>query len=720
MSKINRALALHQAGRLNEAEAIYREILQGDPGQADALHLLGVLTFQGGRHDAAVTLIRQALALRPRWSEAYSNLGLALQEQGRTEQAAVAYRQALELNPRLGDAHTNLGLLLLEQHQAGEALAAFQQAIALNPDSATAYYNLGNAQAALGRFDEAIAAYQRAVTLERDRADAYNNLGLAFHAQKRYDEAQATLERSLTIAKDDPVVHNNLATVLAKQGKFTEAVVRCRQALVLKPDYADAHNNLGVALLGMHQATEAVAALRQAIALQGESAESYKILGDALVAKGDRIEAVTAYRQALARRSLPETQSALFQCLHYLSTHDPDALYVEAREFDRYCIKSLSAPIPGHANDRTPNRRLRVGYVSADFHSHPVGYFVLPVFANHDKAQFEVFAYTSKKWHDDLAERFAGHADHWREVEELEDKALAEQIRTDRIDVLVDLSGHTRGHRLLTFARKPAPVQVTAGGHYSTTGLSTIDYLVSDHFHTPPEAESYFSETLIRMPNDYVCYEPPDYAPPVSGPPVDRQGYITFGCLNNLSKINERVIALWAQILTALPEARLKLQTRRFDDPGIGERIRERFVAEGIAPARLALNGEAFHQALLATYADIDIALDPFPYSGGLTTCEALWMGVPVVTLTGNTFAGRHSTSHLSNVGLPELITTTPEAYVALALALAQDPKRLATLRQGLRERMATSPLCDAKGYTRALEAAYRGMWVKYCETSSK
>jgi protein O-GlcNAc transferase len=720
MTDINRALALHQSGRLKEAEALYRQILQANPEQPDALHLLGVLAFQNGRSDAALPLIQQALTLRPCWAEAYNNLGLALQGEDRTEEAAIAYRQALELNPKLGDAHTNLGLLLLEQHRAGEALGAFERAVALSPDSAQAYYNLGNAQAGLGRFDEAIVAYQRAVNLEPDYAAAYNNLGLAFHEQKRYDEAQAALERSLAIAPDDPVAHKNLATVLAQQSRFAEAVNRCRQALALKPDYADAYHNLGIALLGIKQTAEAVKALRQAIALQGESAETYRILAKALVTEGDHVEAIAAYRQALALRPLPETQSSLFQCLHYLSTHDADALYVEAQEFDRSCVKSLSAPIRGHVNERVPNRRLRVGYVSADFHSHPVGYFVLPVFANHNKAQFEVFAYASKRWHDDLTMRFASHADHWREVEELDDETLATQVRTDRIDILVDLSGHTLGHRLLAFARKPAPVQVTAGGHYSTTGLSTIDYLISDHYHTPPGADRYFSETLIRMPNDYVCYEPPEYAPSVSEPPVHWRGHVTFGCLNNLSKVNERVIALWARILKALPEAHLKLQTRQYDDQRVGEQVCEHFAAQGIAPARIILNQEAFHQMLLTTYADIDIALDPFPYSGGLTTCEALWMGVPVITLTGNTFAGRHSTSHLTNVGLPELVTTTPEDYVAVALALAQDPQRLATLRQGLRERMAASPLCDAKGYTRDLEAAYRQMWVKYCGSSSE
>ena len=297
---------------------------------------------------------------------------------------------------------------------------------------------------------------------------------------------------------------------------------------------------------------------------------------------------------------------------------------------------------------------------------------------------------------------------------------LFRSIRSDRIDILIDLSGHTRGHRLLTFARKPAPVQLTAGGHYDTTGLDAIDYLIADRFHAPEGAERYFSEALIRLPHDYICYEPPAYAPDVSASPSMQRGNVTFGCYNNLAKLNDEVITLWVKILEHLPSARLRLQTRELNDVPTGERIRGVFAERGIARKRVALHGHVPHEQLLAAYAEIDIALDPFPYSGGLTTLEALWMGVPVVTLTGQTFCGRHSTSHLTNVGLSELVTTTPEDYVAVAVALARDPERLRVLRQGLRERMAASPLCDAKGYTRDLEAAYREMWQKYCEASGK
>ena len=426
---------------------------------------------------------------------------------------------------------------------------------------------------------------------------------------------------------------------------------------------------------------------------------------------------MVCFKQALAcDPGYTEAHSNLFQAMHYAPGFDAEALSTEARRWATAHAEALTAQALAHTNDRSPHRRLRIGYVSSDLRQHPVGFFFAPVFTHHDKEAFELFCYAGVRHPDALTAQCQAGADHWYEVTALSDAALAERIRADRIDILIDLSGHTRGHRLLTFARKPAPVQVTAGGHYDTTGMTAIDYLISDRFHTPQGAERYFSEALIRLPHDYICYGPPDYAPAVAPSPLARHGYVTFGCFNNLAKVTPEVIALWARILHALPSSRLRLQTRELGDSATCARYHALFKEEGVAINRIELQGHIPHRQLLTAYGEIDIALDPFPYSGGLTTCEALWMGVPVITLSGHCFAGRHSTSHLANAGLPELITTTPEEYVAVALALAQDADRLTTLRQGLRERLAASPLCDAAGYTRDLEAAYRGMWEKYCE----
>ena len=331
------------------------------------------------------------------------------------------------------------------------------------------------------------------------------------------------------------------------------------------------------------------------------------------------------------------------------------------------------------------------------------------------QAALRNFCYSGVIKPDAFTKSFYDYSDQWRNVCWIVDSELAEMIRSDHIDILVDLSGHTGGNRLLVFARKPAPVQVTAGGHYDTTGLDAIDYLISDSFHMPPGSQQYFSEELMNLPNCYNCYAAPQYVPPVRKLPATDLGYITFGCFNNLAKINPEVIALWSTILLVLPDARLELQTRGLEDTATRDRYRNLFESNGIAHDHVGLEGGVPHAVLLGRYDAIDLALDPFSNSGGVTTLEALWMGVPVITLTGHVFAGRHSTSHLSNVGLQEFVTNDPEQYVAVTTALARDTNRLQKLRSALRPLMAASPVCDAKGYTRDLEAAYRHMWQRWC-----
>ncbi|MFQ6022740.1 MAG: tetratricopeptide repeat protein, partial [Acidiferrobacterales bacterium] len=512
MTTIEQALEHHQAGRLRQAEAIYRQILTRDPNHAKALHLMGVIAHQTGQQAAAVELIGRALKLKPDYAAARNNLGLALHAQGKPTEAVAAYQQALTLTPDDAEVHNNLGVALIGQGKSTEASTAFKQALALDPN----------------------------------------------HVQ----------------------AHNNLGGTLVCQGKLAEAIACWKQALTLEPNYAEARSNL-------------------------------------------------------------------IQCMHYSPAFDADAIFAEARRFNAAHVQPLRAQIHPHDNDRAPERRLRIGYVSASFRQHPVGFFFSGVAAAHDKEQFEVICYSDVRTPDAITKGFAFHADHWRDIVAVGNDALAAMIRADRIDILVDLAGHSAGNRLLAFARKPAPVQVTGGGHYDTTGLDVIDYLLSDRFETPPGSDRYFSEELVLMPNGYVCYKPPDYAPPVTQSPVLNRGYITFGCFNNLAKITPQVIALWAEILRGLPEARMKLQTRELNDAATRERYRAQFESHGIHGDRLELAGHVPHQALLSNYSTIDIALDPFPYSGGLSTCEALWMGVPVITLKGHTFAGRHSTSHL-------------------------------------------------------------------------
>jgi predicted O-linked N-acetylglucosamine transferase (SPINDLY family) len=357
-----------------------------------------------------------------------------------------------------------------------------------------------------------------------------------------------------------------------------------------------------------------------------------------------------------------------------------------------------------------------VAFLSRDLHRHPVGYFLIRLFENLDPGQCEAICYHGGTDKDDLTARFQAAATAWSEVRGWTDQRLAQQIRTDRIDILFDLAGHTSGNRLPVFARKPAPIQVTWAGYVGTTGLAAMDYILADRYEIPPQSEAYYRERVLRMPDGYICYDPPGYAPPVSPLPAMEKGYATFAAFHNPPKITPQVVDVWARVLQRLPQARLVLKYRGMDDASVAGRFAELFAAQGIDPARLEFLGFSPHRELLAQYQRVDVALDAFPYNGGLTTCEALWMGVPVVTCPGETFASRHSLSHLSNVGLTETIAGNLDEYVELAVALAGDLPRLAALRAGLRDRMAASPLCDGKRFAEHFAEVIRGAWRHWCE----
>ncbi len=713
--RINLALALQARGRTTEAIAALRRT--PTPEQHPEAHrLLAELQAQQGDLPATVSEQRDALASQPESAAAQYNLGRAHQLRGDLRAAIEAYERALALDPHLAPAHNNLGAALAAQGRLAEAVAAYRQAIALKPQYADAHNNLGLAYQSQGRPAAAEAAFSRSLELNDADADVHSNLGLALATQGKLEPAVTAFNKALALDPKLAAAHSNLGHVHAARGDTAMAILSYQRALALKPDHADAYNNLGNILLEEGRLTDAVAAYDKALALRPDFAQTYSNRSAALLRQGQHERAVAGFRHAMALDpGYAQGHSNLLQAMHYSPGFSADTIFTEARRWQRQHAERFAAEWRPHENTEDPERRLRIGYVSADFRRHPVGWFFLPVLEHHDKSRFELFCYASVNRTDEFTQAFKAHASCWREVLGLNDADLAAQIRSDGIDILVDLSGHARGQRLLVFARRPAPVQVTAGGHYDTTGMDAMDYLIADRFHAPPGSECYFSEALIRMPDDYVCYRLPTDAPPVSTLPALENAYVTFGCFNNLAKLNTEVIALWASILTALPTSRLWLQTRELNDAPTVERYQALLARHDADPSRLVLRGGVPHDELLAAYGEIDIALDPFPYSGGLTTLEALWMGVPVITLTGQNFCGRHSTSHLANVGLPEFVTSSTEEYARAALALAQDPERLRNLRSGLRERMAASPLCDARAYTRDLETAYREMWERYC-----
>ena len=786
MVTISKALAIatehHQAGRLQTAEQIYRQILQADPNQVDAIHLLGVMASQLGRHEVAVQYIaraiglkgdtaafhnnlgeayralhrlsdaiacyrqalvlepdfvnahynlgnalcdlgtpdeaiacyRRALELKPDFAEAQNNLGYAFNNLGQTDQAIACFRRALELKPTLAEAHNSLGNALKDQGDLDQAVACYRRALELMPGFAAAHLNLGNALKDQGNLDQAIACFRRARELTPGLAESHINLGNALKHQGKLDEAIACYHEALQLRPDAPEIHYNLGGVFRDQGKSDEAIACYRRALQLKPDDAQAYNNLGIALGDRGRPDEAIACYRRALEIQPDYAEAYNNLGNALKDQGMLEEALACFRRALELKpDFVDAHSNLVYTHVFCPGYDPQTLYDEHRLWNQRHATPLGKSIAPHRNDRSADRRLRVGYVSPDFRSHVVGRNLLPLFREHDHQRFEILCYADVACPDELTGRFRSYADAWCDTAGLTDEKLAQRIRDDRIDILVDLTLHMARNRLLVFARKPAPVQVTFAGYPGTTGLTTIDYRLTDPYLDPPGLyDRYYSEESIRLPDAFWCYDRLESEPAVNRLPAAEKGYVSFGCLNNFCKVNPFVLKIWARVLLAVEGSRLTIQA------GEGTHRRQTLdllAEEGVARDRVTFVGGRPRRDYLGLYHDIDIGLDTVPYNGHTTSLDAFWMGVPVVTLVGPTVVGRAGLCQLMNLGLPELIATSPDLYVQIATQLAQDLPRLSRLRATLRDRMQASPLTAAPRFARSVEAAYRTMWRRWC-----
>jgi protein O-GlcNAc transferase len=747
------AVRLHQAGQLGAAETCYRQLLATQPNLAEAHSNLGSALAGQGKLDEAVAAIRQAISIKPDYADAYSNLGNALTRQGQLDEAVAAYRQAIRIKPNLArahcnlgnaltrqgkleeavaacrraigiqpdyaEAHSNLGNALTGQGKLDEAVGACRQAIRVKPDSAEAHSNLGNALTGQGKLDEAITAYRQAIRIKPYLAEVYSNLGLALAGQGKFDEAVAALRQAISIKPDYAKAYSNLGLALAAQGKLDEAIVASRQAIDIKPDYAEAHATLGNALTGQGKLEEAVAAYRQAIRIKPDFAEAHSNLGNALTGQG-KLEAGGAFHQAVSIK--PDYADAFSNMLLYLNYDDKSTnarLFAAHREWDeRYGQRAPQ--FTSYANDRDPARRLRIGYVSPDFRQHSVAYFLEPLLRGHDRQEVEVFCYAEVARPDSVTTHVQRLADHWLVTVGLSDQALAERIRTDGLDILVDVAGHTAGNRLLVFARKPAPVQVTWLGYPNTTGLKAIDYRLVDAVTDPAgEADAWASESLVRLEGGFLCYGALRDGPEPSPPPSLSTGTVTFGSFNNPTKVSTATFDAWAKLLSRLPKARLLLKGTPFADATTRALFLARLGERGVTAERVdlvaSLPSATEH---LALYRRMDIALDPFPFNGTTTTCEALWMGVPVVTLRGHRHAGRVGASLLTQIGLTDLIANSIEEYVEIAVALFSNPGRLEDLRRTLRPRMAASPMCDERAFARKIETAFRTMWQHWCEAS--
>ena len=806
----------HQAGQLSAAEQVYRQILQIDPNQADAIHLLGVIAHQVGQHELAIQFIsrslqidgtsadvhnnlagafralgrlpeatasfQQAVALDPeysdacfnlanvlsdqnRWTEAVEayqrviklrpdfipprvNLAHALKQLGQTEQAIALFRQVLELNPADLETRINLGNTLKEQGNVDEAIACYQralsdqprllaalinlgttylergrvddaihllqQAIEVNPQSPEAHNNLGTALKEAGDAKGAVACFQTALGLRPDYVDAMINLGNAHSDSGGLREAIECYNTALTRSPNSAKAHNNLGVALAKESKFSDAIEHYHQAIRSEPNNADAHSNLGAALRAEGQLDEAIACCQRALQLQPTLAEAHNHLANALKDQGRLIEAIQGYQQAVeCKPDYANAHSNLIYTRLFCHEFDNGSHVNAHRQWNTAHAAPLAKFHRPHQNDRSLNRRLKIGYVSPDFRNHVIGRSLLPLFRHHDHDQFEIVCYSDVGHHDELTNLFQNSADSWKNTSGLTDNQLAQQIRTDEIDILVDLTMHLAQNRLLVFARKPAPIQVTFAGYPGTTGLSAIDYRLTDPYLDPPGLnDDQYAEASIRLPHSFWCFDPLDRTTAVARLPAIKNGYVTFGCLNNFCKVNPTVLRLWARVLNAVENSRLMLMSGEGQHRQTATDILN---SEGVSTDRIIFVKNQPRSQYLKAYDQIDIGLDTLPYNGHMTSLDSLWMGVPVVTLIGSTIVGRAGFCQLMNLGLPELIAQTPERYIQITSELASDQTRLSELRTTLRDRMKASPLMDEEGFARGIETAFRDIWQRWC-----
>lgn len=609
----------------------------------------------------------------------------ALFQAGQLEEARILYVQVCEKDRSDTDAWSMLGLIHLHQRRYKEAEHCWQHQLSLNPQAVDALLNLAGIYAQQGKFEQATRYCHRAIQIQPANISARYNLGNAFKLQGEYQQAIEAYRQALKLQPHHPGTLLNLGLCLKKQGMYHEAIDCYQKILMANPSAMDAANNLAAAYLAMGQLDDAIAHRRQFLQRQPNF-----ILG----------------------------RSNLLFALNNSPAISPEALFQEHLRWGEL-VMGQCRQTPTHTNRPDKERRLRIGYVSPDFiGQHSVTYFIESLLANHDRQRFEIYGYAEVAIPDATTERFHKLCDHWSITHDKSDEEIAQDIQKDQIDILVDLAGHTASSRLTVFTRQPAPVQVGYLGYPNTTGLHTVDYRLTDAWaDAPGRTERYHVEKLVRLPEGFLCYTPPADAPPVSGPPMEKTGYVTFGSFNALAKITPQVIALWAEIMKNLPESRMVLKSHALTDARVRERFRVLFEKENIESSRVSLHGHIHERSQhLAQYHEIDVALDSFPYNGTTTTCESLWMGVPVITLVGDAHAGRVGLSLLSQIGLTELACADQEEYKTMACKLARDLPRLKILRQGLRQRLCQSPLSDGQKHARAVEAAYREMWRMWCD----
>ena len=592
----------------------------------------------------------------------------------------------LSKHHRCGDAWYLLGVIKRQQNKIEEAIAAFISLLQLQPKDARVANNLGVLYIQNQQPQEAIKCFTQSLKLNPNHVQAYSNLGQLYQDIGRAEKALTYLKRAVELDPNCMIAHYNLGNVYGRLGELAEAIASYQRAIKLQPNHSKAHNNLGNVYLKL-----------------GELDLAYR-----------------CYQHPALLNSEEDTvrEDNLLLAMHYSSRFTPQEVYHQHLTWGNKYESHLASQNRTYQNLLHPQRQLKIGYVSGDFKLHSVSYFLEPLLANHDKINFHITCYANNKYSDRITERLQELADSWRNIVDLDDAAVAELIRTDGIDILVDLAGHTLDNRLLVFTHKPAPLQTAYLGYPNITGLSSIDYRLSDRLADP--VGQIATESILRLPGCFLCYQPLANAPDVNTLPCKINDYITFGSFNNLAKITTEIIFLWGLILHQVPNSRILIKAKYLDNSLASDRLKKLFAQVGIDRDRLDLRGWSKNtQEHLKLYNEVDLALDTYPYHGTTTTCEAMWMGVPVVTLAGTSHVSRVGVSLLSAVGLEELVTNSQAEYISKAVSLANNKSKLAHLRRNLRFQMTNSSLTDGKAISRNIEIAYRQMWLRYCRNNS-
>jgi protein O-GlcNAc transferase len=687
---LEQGVQLEHAGQIQEALRCYESAIESKPDLARAHFLRGVILLDQGNARDARDAFTSAIELKPDSASAHFNLGAAFARLDLQKQAVSCYRQALSLKPDFAEANLALGASLEEDGLFEAALDSYRKTLEIQPENVIAQEKQIHLLKQLNRTEEVASSYRKILEINPKDFEARFNLGVVLRTLGNCESARNTFELSLELRPDFAATYFHLGDIDMETGRYKEALLRYQQALRIEPNNPGAHTNVGTAYKNLGQLDNALASYKAAL----------NIKPDFFIAR-----------------------SNLLFISNYSSSQTNSELFAEALRFGQTASVTTSTSID-HRRIANPSRPLRIGFVSGDFRSHPVGFFLENVLSELRRLRpchLTLCAYSNSKIHDEVTERFKLLFHSWLLTFDLSDEVLAKRIRDDEIDILIDLAGHTGSNRLSVFAMKPAPVQVSWLGYCATTGLPEVDYFIADPFSLPPAFEPYFVESVWRLPECYVCLSKPNYDIPITPPPALVASSVTFGSFNNLSKMSNETVRLWAQVLKAVPGSRLFLKTKQLDEDVVRRKTISDYAAHGISADTLILEGHTNERGgHLASYRRVDIALDPFPYNGVTTTAEALWMGVPVLTLAGDRFLSCQGVSLLTNAGLSEWIAKDQSEYIRLAIAAADNLQALTSLRFRLRAQVLASPIFDAARFANNFDFALRAMWEKWCANMNK